>query len=130
MYRSWPFLLHILLEVPAGFNFLLRPGEQLPQPAPGAHSLIRQYAILLLASCLISLIFWRRRPCDLTSRRVAGALAVYHVGPLVRASSRLWHTYGGSDEEAYGRAGGGPVVHAIVHASALGFLARLWMEKT
>ncbi|KAH8684229.1 hypothetical protein BGZ60DRAFT_511295 [Tricladium varicosporioides] len=79
-----PFWLHIIIELPASLNFFLRPSEQLPTPAPQAHAIIKQYAVLLLASNLIALTF-ALRPIDDTSKKVAGALAVYHIAPVLRA---------------------------------------------
>lgn len=102
-----PFWLHILIELPASLNFFFNPSEQLSSPAPQAHAIIKQYAVLLLVSNLISLIF-ALRPLDRTSRKVAGALALYHLAPLIRAASRI-----GNDQ--YGMGLGGPIVHMIVH---------------
>ncbi|KAI9871303.1 MAG: hypothetical protein M1830_003058, partial [Pleopsidium flavum] len=55
--KTIPFLLHILLELPASILFFLRPSTQLPHPHPPSHALIRQYAILLLSSNLIAFVF-------------------------------------------------------------------------
>ncbi|KAH7346444.1 hypothetical protein BKA65DRAFT_502449 [Rhexocercosporidium sp. MPI-PUGE-AT-0058] len=117
------FLIHALLELPASLNFFFRPNEQLSSPAPQAHALIRQYAILLLSSNIIALIF-AFRPVDETSGRVAGALAVYHAAPLVRAVGRIT-----SKEEGYGKGLGGPWVHGVVHAAALGALGWLFLGE-
>jgi len=62
-----PFWAHILIELPAAFNFLLRPSEQLSAPAPQTHAIIQQYGALLLVSINIALIF-ATRPVDPTSR--------------------------------------------------------------
>ncbi|TVY87843.1 hypothetical protein LAWI1_G006763 [Lachnellula willkommii] len=83
-----PFWLHLLIELPASLNFFLNPAEQLSAAAPQAHALVRQYALLLFASSLVALIFATRQ-VDRTSRNVAGALAVYHLAPLVRAVTRV-----------------------------------------
>ncbi|KAG4417273.1 hypothetical protein IFR04_009563 [Cadophora malorum] len=113
------FIFHALLEVPASLNFFFRPNEQLSSAAPQAHALIRQYAVLLMSSNIVALIF-AFRPLDETSRRVAGALAVYHAAPLVRAVGRV--AYQG---EGYGKGLGGPWAHAVLHAGALGALGWL-----
>jgi hypothetical protein len=105
-----PFWLHLLIELPASTNFFFAPSEQLSSPAPQAHMILKQYAVLLFVSALIALIF-ALRPIDGTSRRVAGALSVYHLAPLVRAGSRIME---GSGE--YGKGLGGPVFHLVVHA--------------
>ena len=48
------------------------------------------------------------RPVDLLTRKVAGALALYHVGPVVRAVSRI-------QNQDLGGALGGPWLHAFLH---------------
>ncbi|PQE27656.1 hypothetical protein CJF30_00007980 [Rutstroemia sp. NJR-2017a BBW] len=107
-----PFLLHTLIELPASLNFFLHPSSQFTPPAPQAHAVIRQYALLLFSSSLISLIFGLR-PVDGTSRNVAGALGVYHFGPLVRAGLRVWGGDTGGEKKGIV---GGPWVHLVVHA--------------
>jgi hypothetical protein len=82
------FLLHILIEVPASINFLLFPSRQLETFSPQAHAVIRQYALLLLTSVLIALIFLLR-PVDDLSGQVAGVLSLYHIGPALRSIARL-----------------------------------------
>ncbi|KAL5318758.1 hypothetical protein ACEPPN_013824 [Leptodophora sp. 'Broadleaf-Isolate-01'] len=116
------FLIHILLELPASLNFFFRPNEQLSSPAPQAHALIRQYAVLLLSSNIIALVFAFRH-VDEISRRVAGALAIYHAAPLVRAVGRIT-----SKKEGYGKGLGGPWVHAVGHAGALGALGWVFLR--
>lgn len=82
------FLLHILVEIPALINFMVYPSKQLGIYTPHAHAVIRQYALLLLCSVLIAFIFLTRINDDLTGL-VAGALAIYHIGPAVRSVGRL-----------------------------------------
>ena len=82
------YLLHVLVEIPAAINFFLFPSRQLGVHTPQAHPVIRQYALLLFSSVLIALVF-ARRPEDQLSGQVAGALAIYHIGPAVRSASRL-----------------------------------------
>lgn len=83
-----PFLLHCIIEVPASINFLLFPSSQLRLYSPQSHAIIRQYATLLFSSVLISWIFATRDNDDL-SGKAAAALALYHLAPMARASSRL-----------------------------------------
>jgi hypothetical protein len=83
-----PFLIHAMLETPASLSFFLYPSSQLRTYSPQAHAVIRQYAVLLVFSILISLIF-AFRPLDELSGQTAGALAVYHLAPMVRAGGRL-----------------------------------------
>jgi hypothetical protein len=85
---TYPFLLHAVLEIPASLNFFLNPSGQLGVYSPQAHPVIRQYAVLLLASILIALSF-ALRDADELSGQVAGALAIYHLAPMLRAAGRL-----------------------------------------
>jgi hypothetical protein len=82
------YLLHVLIEIPAAITFFLAPSRQLGSHTPQAHAVIRQYAILLLSSVVIALAFaWQ--PENELSGSVAGALALYHIGPGVRSTTRL-----------------------------------------
>jgi hypothetical protein len=121
--RAPHFWLHIIIEFPASINFFLHPSatissSQTAPLSPQVEAIIRQYAVLLFVSVLVALIF-AVRDVDVTSRRVAGALSVYHLMPLSRAAKRL--VVGD-----WGRAGelGGPWVAGVVHA--LCFVALLW----
>jgi len=85
---TYPFLVHAMLEIPASLNFFLNPSGQLGVHSPQAHPVIRQYAVLLLSSILISMSF-ALRDADELSGQVAGALAIYHLAPMLRAAGRL-----------------------------------------
>lgn len=116
-----PFWLHVAVESLASLNFMFNPAQQLPSPAPQAHAIIRQYATLLLASSFIALVF-ARREVDATSQNVAGALALYHLAPLMRAFSRV------VKGEAVSTKGlGGPLLHASVHGGCFVALMRLYL---
>jgi hypothetical protein len=80
-------LVHFLIELPASVLFFLRPSQTLSQPQPHAHGVIRQYALLLVASELVVMPLLLQ-PVSGHSRSVAGALAVYHLGPTARFLSR------------------------------------------
>jgi hypothetical protein len=121
--NTLPFWVHILTELPASINFFLRPSEQLSSPAPQAHAIIKQYAILLLVSSIIALIF-ALRPVDATSRNVGGALAIYHAAPLMRAARRIV-----SNHDGYGGGLGGPVLHLVVHCVCLVTLGELFWSR-
>ena len=82
------FLLHVLIEVPAAVNFLIFPSNQLGTYSPQAHAVIRQYALLLITSVLVSIIFMLR-PVDQLAGQVAGALSLYHIGPSLRSIGRM-----------------------------------------
>ena len=115
-YINISFLLHILIELPASLNFFFRPSATLTVDQPHAYGVIRQYALLLMTSNLIALTFLSR-PADALSSKVAGAFALYHLGPLVRAGCRIW------DGEGNGEGGlGGPLMHLVVHAVCAGAL--------
>lgn len=87
-YPKNPFLFHAILEIPASLNYFLNPSGQLGIFSPQAHAVIRQYAVLLLSSVLVALLFASRDQDEL-SGQIAGALAVYHLAPMVRAMGRL-----------------------------------------
>ena len=87
VYRN-PFIVHIVIETPAALQFFIFPNAQIGTPNPQAQALIRQYALLLASSVLVALAFTGRES-DQLSGQVAGALALYHVGPVVRAGSKL-----------------------------------------
>ena len=95
--RSIPFVCHIILEVPAAFAFALFPSATLRSPQPDAHAVIRQYALLLTSTVIIAIIFGLSSrneeivdPLILRlQRQVAGALALYHFSPMLRAVIRL-----------------------------------------
>ena len=127
--QNVPFWLHILIETPASLNFFFNPSEQLSTPAPQAHVIIQQYALLLLATNLIALIF-ALRPLDHTSRNVGLALSVYHLAPFIRAALRIL-----AGDHQYGRGLGGPWLHLIAHGACfaafigLGFLGTTEHKK-
>lgn len=109
------FRLHFILELLAGLNFLLRPSHQLSSPAPQANALIRQYGTLLLSSSLICLVF-ANRDIDIVTRRVGGALSLYHLAPMSRALSRIWN------ERTFW-----PVVHFVLHLVTFVSFGSLWI---
>ena len=59
-------------------------------PQPYAHAVIRQYALLLMSSNVIAgaVVFLGSSNIQV-ERTIAAALALYHIGPEVRAVSRL-----------------------------------------
>ena len=122
------FLLHILGESFAIFGFAFRPSQTLRQPQPDAHAVIRQFALLLLSTNLIAGIFlFQEKPTNI-SCKVAGALALYHLGPLARAAMKIYR-----GEKVGIREGlGGAWVHVGYHSvtmASLGWEAiALWRE--
>ena len=74
-----PFFLHILGEFGASVGFFFRPSQTLQRPQPHAHGVIRQYALLLTSTNLIAAIFLTQNHPTEISRKVAGALALYHL---------------------------------------------------
>jgi hypothetical protein len=117
-YYNFPFLFHTIVEFPACLNFFLLPDDQLPQPAPQAHAIIRQYAVLLLSSVMISTIF-TFRVLDTTSGKVAGALALYHIAPLFRAGSRIITRTRFEMGQSVLKE---PFLHFVIHSLCLGSL--------
>ena len=113
------FVLHAVVELPACLNFLLFPDDQLPLSAPQAHAVIRQYAILLFSSILISVLF-ALRDQDSTSGMVAGALAVYHIAPCIRAWSRIRAEERKAPRRSFIK---DPVLHMFLHSLCLGSLS-------
>lgn len=111
-FQSSGFLIHLLVEIPASINFLLFPNAQLSIPQPNAHAIIRQYATLLISTNLVAAAFAFREP-DKLSGKIAGALSVYHVAPLIRAYSRLHHRgiSNGADKETLRE----PLIHLVAH---------------
>lgn len=121
--RALPFILHILIEVPASINFFVNPNQQLQlsAPSPMADAVIRQYATLLFVSAIIAFVCVIR-PIDVTSQRIAGSLALYHLAPLARAASRLLQREAGLEGGL-----GGPLVHATVHSACFTTLFALYI---
>lgn len=116
--HSLPFICHIILEVPAALAFALFPSATLRSSQPDAHAVIRQYALLLVTTVVIAVIFGFgiHEPQAVNphvhrlERQVAGALALYHLGPMVRAGYRIWHREGVSIWT--------PCVHLLCHGAA------------
>ena len=125
-----PFWLHFFVELPPSVVFLVKPDAQLAAPQPHARPLIRQYAALLFSMNLTALIFaWRE--VDETSQLVAGAMAIYHIAPIIRALHRFRHgenTMLRSQRRSH--ALGGPGLHLLVHSICLLSLAHLcWSDR-
>ena len=108
------FLLHAAIETPAAINFLLFPNDQLSSPSPQAHPVIRQYAMLLLSTVIISFII-AFKPLDIVSGKIAGALAIYHCGPLIRATCKLASRKRLRERSLLGQ----PWLHLILHSICL-----------
>lgn len=82
-----PFLFHIIVELPASLGFFFYPSATLALVQPHAHSVIRQHALLLTSTNLVAWAFLFEDPSPL-SGRIAAALGLYHVGPIVRSWNR------------------------------------------
>lgn len=83
-----PFLFHIIIELPASMVFLVYPSATLAAAQPHAHGVIRQHALLLTSTNLVAWTFLFETASP-SSGRVAAALALYHIGPIVRAWKRI-----------------------------------------
>lgn len=106
-----PFLFHIIVELPASIGFFLYPSATLTAVQPHAHSVIRQYALLLAATNLVAwtYLFEDSSP---SSGRIAAALGVYHVGPIIRSWNRTKADEGPTRMREGWR---GPWLHLGVH---------------
>ena len=117
-----PFLLHLIVEIPASLTFFFRPDSQLQQPQPFARSLIRQYGAALLSLNAIAAIFALRESDEVTGK-VALAISIYHVAPTFRACSRILHP---KEETDVSRAVlGGPILHLTAHITCAVMLSTL-----
>lgn len=116
-----PFLVHDAIAIFAGLTFIFRPSAQLRPLTPGAELILQCYGGMILFTCLISLIFFRR-PFDETSRLVALAFAFWHLWPSYRAVVRLQR--GIDTEGPLGRTLGGPAVHLTVHVILVAMFVR------
>lgn len=121
-----PFFLHILGECGAAAGFFLRPSQTLRQPQPDAHAVIRQYALLLICTNLIAIIFLFQDCPTTISTRVAAALALYHLGPLTRAGLKVWRGERMGVWEGLGGAWVHVVFHGLVMAALVWEATRLW----
>jgi hypothetical protein len=114
--RLFGLSLHILVEIPATIGFLLFPSASLRKPQPQAHAVIRQYGMLLGSTNLIVAVLLISRfsmpgvVYEVLERRVAGALALYHLGSLSRAAARI---YCGENAQSVFT---GPWLHMLLHA--------------
>ncbi len=103
-FASAPFLFHVIMESPAIIAFALFPSATLRSRQPDAHAVIRQYALLLLTTVFIAAFFAFQShdmqgssvQAQKLERQVAGALALYHMGPMTRAAGKIrdWENRG------------------------------------
>lgn len=111
---SVPFVLHIVIELPAAISFAFLPSATLSKPQPHAQALIRQYALLLLSTIIIAALFVPQdrngHGSKVQERVVASALALHHLGPLIRAVRRS-RKGEGTGRHLLGQ----PRLHALVH---------------
>ena len=105
---KFTFVLHLIIETTAAINLFIRPSATLSIPQPHSHGIIRQYALLLLATNIIVIVVLNNAVYGTLPRQVAAALALYHAGPFVRAVSRI-------KRGDPGVVLGGPWLHAFLH---------------
>ena len=125
--HSFPFILHIVVELPAATSFALFPSATLAIPQPHAQAVIRQYSLLLISTVIIAAIFVPQdRKGDratMQERSVASALGLYHLGPLVRAAHRS-RTREGSGRLVLDQ----PWLHVLMHVlCCLSLCGRGWL---
>jgi hypothetical protein len=115
------------------------PSHGLPDAQVGA--VIRNYSFSLLSSCLTALTVYRwidHLPTAGSGRAglgsslysdLAASLAVYHIGPILRALGRIVGASGGGGAgdqlvSTRGKDLGGPVLHLVLHLAVMGGLVR------
>ncbi|KAJ9125640.1 hypothetical protein QFC22_000602 [Naganishia vaughanmartiniae] len=118
---------------------VVKPSHGLPDAQIGA--VIRNYSFSLFSSCLTALTVYRwidYIPSTGSSRTglgsslysdLAASLAVYHIGPILRALGRITGASmggEGGDElvSSRGKDLGGPVLHLVLHLAVMGGLVR------
>lgn len=118
--KTLGFYLHFLVETPAIIGFLCFPSGTLTESQPHAHGVIRQYGLLLtttniiVASVLFSAEALEARGAQefaSLARCIAGALALYHTGPMTRAAFRMQ----AKDRKRSGLMAS-PAIHLVAHA--------------
>jgi hypothetical protein len=111
------------------------------QLAPAPHGIpdeqvsavIRNYSFSLLSSCLTAFTVyrWIDRPAEIFSHGLgssiyndlAASLAVYHIGPILRAAGRIVAgAQGDRMVSSRGKDLGGPLVHLVLHIVVMGAL--------
>ena len=106
---QFAFTTHVLIETPAAINFMLRPSSTLYTTQEHSHGVIRQYALLLTVTVIVAALVLSRAVHDLFAAQVAGALALHHLGPMMRAASKI-------RQDRIRGVLGGPWVHLVAHA--------------
>jgi hypothetical protein len=108
-----PLLLHWTVEAPAAASFLLTPSLQIPGASAETKLVLRSYGSLLLATCILSIIFLSRPRYDDATITFEGMMAFYHIFPIYRAAARIRNGIGMEGKQ--GRVLGGPGLHLVVH---------------
>lgn len=115
-------LVHLVIEIPASINFLLRPSSTLSAEQPHSHGVIRQYGLLLFTTNIIVALLLREIFHDELTARIAGVLALYHIGPIARATAKL-------KQERSNDALGGPWLHLSAHVLCATMLLASSVQK-
>ncbi|CAF9939664.1 hypothetical protein IMSHALPRED_001588 [Imshaugia aleurites] len=101
-------VLHMAVETMATYTYFFRPSATFSRPQPVAHGVLRQYALLLLCTNIIVAMVLNRSAHDKLSAQITAAVALYHVGPFVRAVARIRRGDKGDLLAS-------PWLHAVVH---------------
>jgi hypothetical protein len=115
-------LLHLVIETPATIGFLFFPSATLPAPQPQVQAIIRQYGLLLgCTNVVIAVLLSMKSSIPNVAyisleHHIGRALAIYHIGPLCRAASRIHQS------ENIQNVFASPWLHLIAHALCLGAL--------
>ena len=105
---QFAFVFHLVIGTTAAINLFV---------------LIRQYALLLLATNIIVAVFLNRAMDSALSGQAAAALGLYHVGPSVRAVSRIRR---GNSGDVFG----GPWLHDFAHSLCAACLMALFVSSS
>lgn len=124
--RRLAFALHMLIELPASFVFVVSPERQLDSTSDAATLVLQQYGALLLATIAIAAWF-ALKPRSGGAVVSSLALGLFHLAPARRAAvrlhllpmglagSRMYVPNAWAREEVASQTLGGPWVHLVAH---------------
>ncbi|KAK0617317.1 hypothetical protein B0T14DRAFT_264970 [Immersiella caudata] len=110
-----PFLLHWSIEAPAAASFIITPSLQVPGASVETKLVLRSYGSLLLATCVLSMMFLSRPWYDDATITFGFMMAFYHIFPIYRAMARIRNRNRDGMDGAQSKVLGGPGLHFVVH---------------
>jgi hypothetical protein len=108
-----PLLLHWSIEAPAAASFILTPYLQIPGASAETKLVLRSYGSLLLATCVLSMVFLSRPLYDDATVTFGFMMAFYHIFPIYRAAARMRNRSGMQGPQS--KVLGGPGLHFVAH---------------